>query len=142
MSALVGRVWCAPPNGEISQIQYREILRSEQLYWVRRANRPLLHSLSQIQLDQPQIAQASVHLARVAPHSYVHTNPPSHSRSRAGVPARPDGDAPRPPACALDAEAATPERDTSRGGMSLGAQQGPLPVPCRGERACLALPLR
>ena len=32
MSALVGRLWCAPPNGEISQIQYREILRSEQLY--------------------------------------------------------------------------------------------------------------
>ena len=37
MSALVGRLWCAPPNGEISQIQSREILRSEQLYCDRGA---------------------------------------------------------------------------------------------------------
>ena len=44
MSALVGRLWCAPPNGEISQIQYREILRSEQLY-LRKVD-PTLHMYS------------------------------------------------------------------------------------------------
>ena len=65
---------------------------ASQTHTVRRANRPLLHSLSQIQLDQPQIAQPSVHLARVAPHSYVHTNPPSPTltltRTRARAPRR------------------------------------------------------